>query len=116
MAYHVLKTFTQTLLNNTANSGKTSDIMLNVSYEDLKKHINEQKEYKQTLTEKYMTNHELIRREKLFAYNIYVSDKATLKNEWQRTQDIGALHDFIKFAPPENLLKPQDPIYTIHSS
>jgi hypothetical protein len=80
------KSFTQTLLNNITNTGKTSDIMLDVVYEDFKKHVNEKKDYIQSITEKYMTDHQRIRQEKLFTYNTYIADKANLKNIWMRSQ------------------------------
>ena len=115
-SYNVLKQFTQTLVNNTINSGKTSDIALNVSFEEFKKHITEQSQHNQFLIEEYMKNHDIPRKEKEFEYNTYVTDKANLKNEWKKNKDINSLLNYLQFKTPENLLTSKDPIYTIYSS
>ena len=104
------------IINNTINSGKTSDISLNVSFEEFKKHTEEQKNYNQFLIDEYMKNHDIPRKEQLFSYNTYLTDKANLKTEYNKTKDTNDLINFLQFKTPENLLIPQDPIYTIYSS
>jgi hypothetical protein len=115
-SYKLLKTFTQTLLNNTANSGKTSDIALSVSLEEFKKHTEEQKEYNSYLIEEYMKNYDIPRKENEFAYTTYLADKENLKKEWKRTKEMNHLIDFLQFKTPQNLLVAKKSIYTIYSS
>jgi len=114
-SYIILKKFTQSLLENVVNSGKTSDIALNISFEDLKKNMNEQSQYEQFLKDEYMKNHDIPRKESEFAYSTYVTDKGNLKNEWKRSKDTTKLMDFLQFKAPENILLAKDPVYTIYS-
>ena len=87
-----------------------------MSFEEFKKHNNEQTQYNQHLIEEYMKNHDIPRKEKEFAYNTYLTDKGNLKNEWRKSKDINSLLNFLQFKTPENLLTSEDPIYTIYSS
>ena len=112
----MLQSFTHTLINNTMNSGKTTDVALNVSFEEFKKYTEEQKQYNQFLIEQYMNNHDIPRKEQEFAYSTYLTDKANLKTEFNKTKDMNDLINFLQFKTPENILTPQDPIYTIYSS
>jgi ribosomal protein S4 len=116
MSYNSLNKFTKDLINNTINSAKTTDIALNISYEDFKKYNEEQKQYNAHLIEEYMKNHDLPRKEQLSTYNTYLTDKANLKSEYNKTKDTNDLINFLQFKTPESLLVQKDPIYTIYSS
>jgi hypothetical protein len=114
-SYIILKKFTQSLLENVVNSGKTSDIALNISFEDLKKNMTEQNQYLDFLREEYIKKHDIPRKESEFAYSTYVTDKMNLKNEWKRSKDISKLMDFLQFKLPEDVILVKDPIYTSYS-
>mgnify|MGYP003327802703 CR=1 FL=1 len=88
MSYNSLNKFTKDLINNTINSAKTTDIALNISYEDFKKYNEEQKQYNAHLIEEYMKNHDLPRKEQLSTYNTYLTDKANLKSEYNKTKEL----------------------------
>jgi predicted ATPase len=114
-AYSVLKKCTNTLLDNTANSGKTSEHAVSIAFEDFKKHLIEQKEYNETLIENYMKNHHLPRKEKTFAYETYMTDTLHLRNEWKRTPDAAHIIEYLRFPKPAEIMTSTDPIYTIYS-
>lgn len=116
MSYTILTKFTKDLINNTINSAKTTDIALNISFEDYKKHNEEQKQHNQYLIEQYMKNHDIPRKENIASYNIYITDKENLKSQFNKTKDTNDLMNFLQFKTPEALLIPQDSIYTIYSS
>ena len=116
MSYTILTKFTKDLINNTINNAKTTDIALNISFEDYKKHNEEQKQYNQHLIEQYMKNHHIPRNENMAAYNIYLTDKQNLKTQFNKTKDTNDLMNFLQFKTTEILLISQDSIYTIYSS
>jgi hypothetical protein len=109
-----LQKWTLDLLNNQINSAKTSDNAVTLSFEELKKHMMEQKLHNETLIENYMKNHEIPRREKDFEYNTFLSDKERLFNEWKKTKELGKLHEYLHHKVPEKLQTSQDDIYTIY--
>jgi len=115
-AYSILKKCTNTFLNHTANSSKTTDHAVTFALEELKQYTTEQKEYKQKLIEDYMTNHHIPRKEKETAYDLYKTDSLYLRNEWKRSRDTAHVIEYLQFPKPEIITKPQDPIYTIYSS
>jgi hypothetical protein len=114
-SYNLLKKCTQTFLNNNANSARTSDNAVTIAFEEFKKFTIEKQQNEEMLIDNYKKNHDIPRKEKEFAYEVYVTDKLNLRDEWIRRKDMRSLMDFLQFEKPENIELANDPIYTIYS-
>ena len=113
--YTILQKCTTTFLNNNANSAKTTDNAVQIAFEDFRKYTIEKQQNEQQLIEKYKNNHHIPRKEKEEAYNIYITDKLHLRDEWVKNKDMRSLLDYLQFEKPDNIELANDPIYTIHS-
>jgi hypothetical protein len=111
-AYNLLKNCMQTFLNNTANSGSTTDNAVQISFEEFKKYTQDKQRYEEELTENYKKNHDIPRKEKELAYNIYLIDRERLRDEWKANKDMRHLLEYLQFKKPDNIELANDPIYT----
>ena len=114
--YSQLRKCMQTFLNNCANSGRTTDNAIQISFEEFKKYTQDKQRYKEELIENYKKNHDIPRKEKELAYNIYLIDRERLRDEWKANKDMKHLMEYLQFKKPENIELANDPLYTIYTN